>query len=84
MSTPNPVQVYMKFKDVLRRDVAPSTLLYQFLSSGTKEANYIANMMIDNRDALILLTTPEGRKWAHRWIDDFLNYLDTYAKNASK
>lgn len=84
MSVPSPLTVYATFKEVIRKNEAPSTLLYQFLSSGSKEANYIANMMIDNKGALLLLTSPEGRKWAHRYVDDFLNYLDTYAKNATK
>lgn len=81
---PDPAIVEINTREAVQRNKRPATMLHEFLDSGRKEANFIANTLIDYRSAIRVLTSPMGRKYLHAWLDDTLNYLQKYAEEASK
>ena len=70
----------VQLEAAIRSDKRPQLLFYEFLNSGTKEANYLANKMIENKEILRVICTPQGRAWVKRWLDDFFNYLQAFSK----
>ena len=81
---PAPYTVAVKTREAILRNQRPRMLLFDFLSSGSKEANVIANWLIDYKEAIKILTSKEGRAYLHYWLDDTLNYLQKYANEAQK
>lgn len=79
---PDPALVLARLKKAVLNNESPVQMLYSFLVSGSKEANILGNIMIDNRESLKFLTSPTGRKWLHRWLDHTLDYLRKYAEEA--
>lgn len=73
--TPDPVRTYLTLKRHIQLNSRPATLIHQFLASGSNESNLTANILIDNYDSIVLLCSPDGRKWLHTWLDDTLDYL---------
>jgi len=72
------VSVRLRLEDAIRRNRAPADMLYEFLSCGSKEANFLANQMMANKDVLALLTSPAGRAWIHRYLNHTLDYLQKF------
>jgi hypothetical protein len=74
------MSVRARLEDAIRRNKRPSDMLYEFLSSGTKEANFLANQMVNNPDVLVVITSPAGRKWIHLHLDQTLDYLQQFTQ----
>lgn len=74
---PGPAVLNAQLQEAIRKDMQPSQLLYQFLSNsnGSMASNYIANTLLENKLLLRTLSSPEGRRWIHKWFDNFLDYL---------
>ena len=81
---PDALTVRFKLQEAIRQNKRPRMLLFEFLSSGSKEANVIANWLIDYKEAMKILTSREGRTYLHYWLEDTLNYLEVYANQAEK
>ena len=81
---PDPLITRLKLEQALKMNKRPRILLWEFLASGSKEANVIANWLIDYKEAIKILTSKEGRAYLHYWLDDTLNYLQKYANEAQK
>ena len=79
--TPDSSQVYHILLDAIKNNKRPQIMFYNFLSSKSMEANILANIMVNNKRALKLLTSPAGRNWLHFWLDDTLNYLEKFARS---
>lgn len=80
----DPITIFLKLKRAVEENKRPTLILHQFLTSGKKEANLIGNYLIDHRETVKLLTSPKGREWIHRWLDDVLNYLQKIAEEARR
>lgn len=80
---PDPLLTLNKIKKHVIQDNRPADLLYEILSSDNAASNYVGNSMVDYRDTILYLTSPQGRAWIKRWLDDTLNYLQQLAE-ASK
>lgn len=76
----DPVQTLVRVKRMIETNQRPVVLLHQFLSSGTVEANLVANTILENREALKVLTSPAGRRWLWTWFNDSMDYLEQIAK----
>lgn len=68
-------EVLLRLRSAIASNTRPQDMFYNFLSSGTNEANYLANEMLKNKDIIRLMTSREGRVWIKKWMDDFLDYL---------
>jgi hypothetical protein len=77
---PNPDAVVYHLRKAIQTDERPAVLLHRFLKSGRAEANAIGNTLFTNKQAMRLLTSPAGRKYIHRWLDDTLDYLAKFAE----
>lgn len=77
---PDPYQVLAMLKKAIHENQRPAVLIHSFLVSGKTEANLIGNMIFSNKAAMRLLTSPEGRKYIHQWLDDTLDYLQKFAE----
>lgn len=84
VNLPNPGTVTYQLQQAIAQNKRPQLLLIEFLTSNTKEANYLGNAMVDNRQAIRILTSPAGRKWIQYWLEDTLNYLQAYAEQAGR
>jgi hypothetical protein len=71
-------EMLLRLQAAINADTRPQDMFFQFLSSGTNEANYLANAMLNNKDVIKLVTSPKGRGWIKKWLDDFLNYLQQF------
>ena len=80
MAVPNPDQVYYELYEAIRLNKRPCLMLKQFLESGSMSANIMSGQIFGNKRALAILTSPQGRKWVHDWIDDTLNYIEVLSK----
>ena len=81
---PSALTVKFKVEEAIRQNKRPRLMLWEFLASGTKEANVIANWLIDYKEAIKVLTSKQGRAYLHYWLEDTLNYLEVYANQAEK
>ena len=81
---PDPYMTKIKLEEAIKQNKPPRMMLWEFLASGSKEANIIANWLIDYKEAIKILTSPLGRKYLQYWLDDTLNYLQKYANEAQK
>jgi len=79
---PPPQKVYFQLEQSILQNKRPTDMIHQFLTSGSKDANLIGNYLIDYRESVKLLTSPQGRAWLHRWLDDTLNFLQKIANEA--
>ena len=77
---PDPYQVLHALKKAIQQNQRPTILLHAFLTSGSATANIIGNLLFSNKAAMQLLTSPEGRKYIHLWLDDTLDYLQKFAE----
>ena len=80
MSLNNSSAYALQFEAAIRANKRPQIMFYEFLNSGTNEANFLANKMLENKEVLRVICSPEGRAWVKRWLDDFLNYLQAFSK----
>jgi hypothetical protein len=77
---PDPVQIALRLQATINTDKRPQDLLYEFLNSGSPEANYLAKTMLENKEVMRIITSTKGRAWIHKWLDDFLNYLQKFGE----
>ena len=70
----------VQLEAAIRTNKRPQLMFYEFLNSGSTEANYLANKMYENKEVIKVICTPEGRAWVKRWLDDFFNYLQAFSK----
>jgi hypothetical protein len=70
----------MQLQTAIRSNQKPSMLLYTFLSSGSMEANFLSNKMMENKAIMRTLTSPQGRAWIKANLDDFLNYVEKMSR----
>ena len=75
------MSVRARLEEAIRRNRRPSDMLYEFLTSGTKEANFLANQMVNNGDVMAVITSPAGRKWIHQYLDQTLDYLQKFTQS---
>lgn len=78
----DPMIVASETEGKIDRNERPADIIHHFLDSGTNESNYIANLFITYKHVILLLTSPRGRKWIYKWLDDTLNYLEQIAKES--
>lgn len=78
--SPNTNALALQLEAAIRTNKRPQLIFYEFLNSGSNEANYLANKMIENKEVIKIICTPEGRAWVKRWLDDFFNYLQEFSK----
>lgn len=81
---PSALTVKYKVEEAIRQNKRPRIMLWEFLGSGSKEANVIANWLIDYKETIKVLTSKQGRVYLHFWLDDTLDYLEVYANKAEK
>lgn len=74
---PDTNSIALKLETAIKRNTSPQRLFYDFLMSGSMEANYIRGQIAGNKQLLRLITSPAGRAWIKSNIDGFLNYLAT-------
>lgn len=84
MSTSNPDQVYYELYEAIRLNKRPCVMLKQYIDSRSLQANILSKVIFGNTRALALLTSPQGRDWLHRWLDDTLNYLEQMSRMSQK
>lgn len=77
---PDPYLTLLKVREMIEKNRRPATLIAEFLQSGKTEANAIGNYLIDYNESVKLMTSPQGRKWLHFWLDDTLDYLRKIAE----
>ena len=78
----DPMLVASETEGKIRRNERPANIIHDFLDSGTPESNFVANLFITYKNVILLMTSPQGRKWIYRWLDDTLNYLEQIAKES--
>ena len=77
---PDTANIALRLEAAIKTNTPPQRLFYDFLSSGSMEANFIFNQITNNKQILKLITSPAGRAWIKANIDGFLNYLATLEK----
>ena len=84
MSLPSAVKTVVRLKRMIRLNERPADFIHQFLASGSREANIVGNTLLENREALKLISSPAGRKWLWTWFNDTLDYLQRIAEKGGK
>ena len=80
MSLNNSSAYALQLEAAIRNNKRPQIMFYEFLSTGTNEANFLANKMLENKEVLRIICSPAGRAWVKRWLDDFFDYLQAFSK----
>mgnify|MGYP001562721796 CR=1 FL=1 len=75
---PDPGTLALRLRTAINNNTPPTQLFYEFLSSGTMEANFLHSKMCENREVIRIITSPQGRAWIKRNLDVFLNYLEKF------
>jgi hypothetical protein len=73
-------KILAQLQNAIYNNTPPSRLLYNFLSSGSMEGNFLANKMQENKAIMRLITSPAGRRWIKANLDDFLNYMEKMSR----
>lgn len=76
----DPKGIAQRLEAAINADTPPQRLFYEFINSQSMEANFLYNLMLNNKQILRLITSPRGRRWIKKHIDGFLNYLETLEK----
>ncbi len=71
--------VAVQLAQAIRANKRPQLLFVEFLSGGSKEANFLANKMYENKEVLKVICSQQGRAWLHIWLNDFLDYLQQFS-----
>ena len=77
---PNPEALAVQLRNCIQKGKSPKLLFYEFMSSGSMEGNFLAGKILENKQVLRVITSPQGRIWVKRNIDDFLNYLELLSR----
>ena len=77
---PTPTQMYLELKNAIAQNKHPAVIFREWLASGQTESNLVWQQMESNKPMLKLLTSPEGRAWLKRNLDEVLNFIQAVAE----
>ena len=81
LKAPDPKQLKQKLNQAINKNIDPSEILYNFLTSDSLIASIIRDQIKNYKECILLLTSKKGRKYIHNNLDSFLDYLELLAKN---